>query len=223
MLPYTQIRVRERKSRMIGIGTDKTRGFRDLPWPGILALAMFAAALFAAVRVAGWHVGLPISLAGSNLSKVAQEFNALGFVAPGMLMAFQALRSRMRMPESAGRGERFAMWLWMLSGMAFASMGVFSLDTRIGIDEGSNQHHAVAWYLWWSSAALGCIAAVFGREQRLRWFAVFAFVEILLGVWYLPSVAPVGVAQVFAVLAWMVWPFSRVGMLSRQKDEKSVI
>lgn len=209
MLPHTQIWVRERKSRMIGIGTEKTRVFRSLPWAGILAIAMFAAAVFAAMRVAGWHFGLPLSLAGSNLSKVAQEFNALGFVAPGALMAFQAVRSRMRMAEDTKSGVRLAMWLWMLAGLAFAAMGVFSLDARVELDSGTNQGHAVAWYLWWSSAALGCIAAALGGESRLRIFAIFAFVEILLGVWYLPSVIPAGAAQIFAVLAWMVWPFSR--------------
>ena len=194
---------------MIGIGTEKTQVFRSLPWAGILALAMFAAAVFAAMRVAGWHFGLPLSLAGSNLSKVAQEFNALGFVAPGALMAFQALKSRLQMTVTAKRGERLAMWLWLLAGLAFAAMGVFSLDARVDLDSGANQAHAVAWDLWWSSAALGCVAAAFGSETRLRVFAIFAFVEILLGVWYLPSVLPAGAAQIFAVLAWMVWPFSR--------------
>ena len=223
MLPYTQIRVRERKSRMIGIGTEKTALFRGLPWAGILAISMFAAALYAAIRVAGWHFGLPISLAGSSLSKVAQEFNAVGFVAPGMLLAYQALRSRLKMQDSAKKGERFAMWLWLLSGLAFAAMGAFALDTHLGVDEGNNQRHAVAWYLWWSSAALGCISAAFGSEGRLRVFAIFAFVEILLGVWYLPSVIPAGAAQVFAVLAWMVWPFSRVGVPQKEKRANSAI
>lgn len=198
----------------------KTQGFRDLPWAGILAIAMLAAALFAAMRVAGWNFGMPISLAGSSLSKVAQEFNALGFVAPGALMAFQALRSRLTMHQAAKRGERLALWLWMISALAFAAMGVYSLDARVDLDEGSNQWHAVAWYLWWSSAALGCVAAGFGSESRLRFFAIAAFIEILLGVWYLPSIIPVGAAQLFAVLAWMVWPFSRVGVPSNRLDEK---
>ena len=134
----------------------KTQGFRDLPWAGILAIAMLAAALFAAMRVAGWNFGMPISLAGSSLSKVAQEFNALGFVAPGALMAFQALRSRLTMHQAAKRGERLALWVWMISALAFAAMGVRSMRASISMKAatdgmpwpgicGGRRLHWVAW------------------------------------------------------------------------------
>ncbi len=160
--------------------------------------AVLAALGFAAALPPFSHVQHPLGLLGAQGVPHALAFNLLGFVLPGLLAAFVAVRLRGRLPDSAGRIAPLGVWMLAISALAFAAQGVFTLDPA-ELDGGRSQWHATAWLLWWLSFAAGALLLGWGWRRPV--FVALSATVIMLSV--LPSAwLPGPIAQRLLLLAW---------------------
>lgn len=177
---------------------------------GIVAGLAFAAALagFGAALDGYDHGAWPVALLGAAGVPRAAGFNALAYVAPGLLAAFVALRRRAALAQAAGYAARVGWTLALLSALAFAAQGLLPLDAT-SPEAGNGRLHGVAWALWglaFAAAALALSAEAVGA-RRWRTAAVHLAAGLLvfaLG-WLASGVLPAALAQRLAFGAWFAW------------------
>lgn len=162
------------------------------------ASAVLAALGFAAALPPFSHLQHPLGLLGAPGVPHALAFNLLGFVLPGLLAAFVAVRLRGRLPGTVGRAAPLGVWMLAISALAFAAQGVFTLDPA-ELDGGRSQWHATAWLLWWLSFAAGSLLLGLGwRRAAFIGLGAAAIVLSALPATWLPG----PLAQRLLLLAW---------------------
>lgn len=145
----------------------------------------------------------PVGLLGARGASGAAVFNALAFVAPGLLLACVAWALRDR---AHGWASRIGSQLVLLSALALAAQGLLPLDPT-DFDHADSQRHAVAWTAWWLAFAAGClpIAASGGTPRWLRLCSLGIGVAVPLSALLAASWLPAGIAQRLAYALWFAW------------------
>lgn len=189
------------------------------------ALPAIAAGLLSLLSLVGFalplpgyvHTLMPVGLLGATGVPRAQAFNLLGFIVPGLLMAWAALQLRGWVtPATAGatgvpglaRGwwARIGTSLWMLSGLAFAAQGVWPLNPA-DLDGPASQRHASMWTLWWIAFLPGGLMLAMGtwrsRPVAAAW-ALAGTLAVLLFAAMPPWLLPGPIAQRVALAGWFV-------------------
>jgi hypothetical membrane protein len=98
---------------------------------GWLAGAVFAVALsWLGASVPGYeHAHMPVGFLGMRGVPLAAYWNVIGFIVPGVLVAWFALSLLAPLQrDGAGMLARIGVWLLLISGLAFAGNGVFAYD-----------------------------------------------------------------------------------------------
>jgi len=177
------------------------------PWPPAVALLLFAGGI--ALARSGVpefsHYVHPLALRGTSGLPQAALFNAVVFVAPGLLLAWagQGLRSTL---GKKGWAARIGIVLVQLSALAFAAQGVIPLDPS-DEDATASRLHALAWMLWWIAFVPGALLLALGARRGLRFALACVAAGVLVPVLavFAPIGAWVGVAQRLAFGLWFGW------------------
>lgn len=180
----------------------------------VLAALLFAAMVMFAGRIEGYsHLHHPLALLGAPTLPRASWFNVLGFVVPGVLVAWVALRLRGALAAGsmaeASWGGRVGAQLLLISALAFAMQGLLPLDPN-DFDGVRSGRHAAAWMMWWIAFAAGGVSLAAGLRRATDWRPVARLTllaALLLPVLalVLPRLVPAGVAQRLAYALWFAW------------------
>lgn len=181
-------------------------------WLGAIAGLVFAAALLAFGTVLeGYAHGVhPVGLLGATGIPRAQAFNLFGLVLPGALAALLAWRQRAALPDASALLARLGGWMVLLSALAFAAQGVWSLDAS-DLDARASRLHAVAWTLWWVAFVPGAALlawSAWGRApRRIATGLVHAAAAGLVLAFAALLAAQLGAAisQRLAYAVWFAW------------------
>lgn len=164
------------------------------------------------------HALMPVGLLGAHGVPRAQAFNLLAFITPGALMAWSALGLRAVLAGGpvalapAGKASlgswraRIGASLWLLSAIAFAAQGIWSLDPG-DLDGAASQRHASMWTLWWIAFVPGALLLTTGLWRARRATAAWALgggVLMLLFAALPPWLLPGPIAQRVALAAWFL-------------------
>lgn len=182
----------------------------------VLALAAPVLALAGGVLAqALWpqfsHLQHPLPLPGAGGLRLAAVYNALVFIAPGLLGALLAWAFYEDLNDEAGWRVRIGSRLLLIAGLALAAQGVWSLDLH-DLDGPEGGRHAAAWLVWWLAAASGLLlvgTGPVGREPagavHWRWPAWLAAVVLAaLSSW--PQWPwPEALNQRLALTVWFAW------------------
>ena len=177
---------------------------------GAAAAACFALALagFGAALDGYGHADWPVALLGAAGVPRAAGFNLLGYLMPGLLAGFVALRRRAALPQGAGLAARLGWSLALLAALAFAAQGLLPLDASAP-DAGRGRLHGVAWALWGiafaAAAALLAVAAVRGRRPLAAFGHLGAGGLVFALGWLAAEAVPAPLAQRLAFAAWFAW------------------
>lgn len=192
----------------------------------VAATTAFAAGLLCLASLVGFalplpgyvHALMPVSLLGAHGVPRAAAFNLAAFIVPGVLMAWSALGLRGSLrgdpaaPETPGQAPggdwraRIGASLWLLSAIAFAAQGIWSLDPR-DLDGPTSQRHASVWTLWWIAFVPGALLLASGLWRARRVAAAWALgsgIGVLLFAALPPWLLPGPVAQRVALAAWFL-------------------
>lgn len=142
------------------------------------------------------HSQHPVALLGARGIERALAFNLFGFVLPGLLVAWAALRLRDALAD-AGWLARIGAHLLLLSALAFAAQGLVPLDPE-NLEAGASRLHATAWSLWWIAFLPGALMLA----ARSRGFAAVLLVAAVAAA-AAALLAPAGLTQRIAVLVWL--------------------
>jgi hypothetical membrane protein len=175
-------------------GASQARAWlATLAFVGAVVLSGLASADFS-------HRVHPVALLGAHGEPNALAFNLLGFVLPGLLLAWQAVAWRSAQAD-APVAARIGMQLLMLSALALAAQGVLPLDPTHLLAPASRLH-AMAWTAWWVAFVPGVLAlGIAWRQWGALALGLSVPVLVLAGALALP--APV--AQRLACVAWFGW------------------
>jgi len=181
------------------------------PLFGAAGAVLFLASVlgFGAVLPGYLPLGHPVALLGATGIPHAVAFDLLGFVLPGLVAVVVALRLLARVPVTAPWTMRVGGQMLVLSGLAFAAMGVLPLDPT-DIESPASQYHASAWMVWVLAFVPGALMSGFAARRlpgwgRLAALHVSAGLPVLVGAFVLQAVIPAPVAQRLAFVAWVVW------------------
>ncbi len=179
------------------------------------ALLVFACALIG--LGAQWppfsHVHHPVAFAGMRGVEGARLFNAMVFVAPGLMVSLVALRLRASHAHDARWQVRIGATLLLLSALAFAAQGMLPLDPD-DIDAGRSRWHASAWMAWWIAFAVG--ALLYARSTLAEHLvAVTAVLMVLALALFASHWLPAGVSQRIAFAIWFCWFWYAAWVISR--------
>lgn len=181
------------------------------PWLGAVGAALFILAVigFGAALPGYLPLGHPVALLGALGVPHALAFNLLGFVLPGLIAVVVALRLLARVPRTAPWSLRVGGQMLLLSGLAFAAMGLLPLDAS-DIESRASQYHASAWMVWVLAFVPGAVLSGLGERavasgRRLAAIHLAAGVVTGLGALVLQMVMPAPMAQRLAFVAWAVW------------------
>ncbi|HZH43354.1 MAG TPA: DUF998 domain-containing protein [Lysobacter sp.] len=178
--------------------------------PAWLALAScVAAALVAGAALEGYsHARHPLALLGAPGLPGAAGFAVFGWMVPGLLAAWTAVRLRGRLPSPVRWGARLGCWMLALSALAFALQGLLPLDPR-DLDSDASRLHAGAWMLWWVAYVPGAALLAWGLSRlpggraRAPFLAAAALLVLVLAA--LPQLLlPAALAQRLALLLWLL-------------------
>lgn len=181
------------------------------PWLGAAAAALFILTVigFGAALPGYLPLGHPVALLGAIGVPHALAFNVLAFVLPGLAAVVVALRLLARSPRTAPWSLRVGGQMLLLSGLAFAAMGVLPLDAS-DIESRASQYHASAWMVWVLAFVPGAVLSGLGERgvsggRRLSAVHLAAGVLVGLGALVLQTVMPAPLAQRLAFVAWAAW------------------
>lgn len=181
------------------------------PWLGAVGAGLFILAVigFGAALPGYLPLGHPVALLGALGVPHALAFNVLGFVLPGLIAVVVALRLLARVPRTAPWSLRVGGQMLLLSGLAFAAMGLLPLDAS-DIESPASQYHASAWMVWVLAFVPGAVLSGLGERavsggRRLAAVHLVAGVITGLGALVLQMVMPAPLAQRLAFVAWAVW------------------
>jgi hypothetical protein len=145
------------------------------------------------------HTRHPVALLGARGIERALAFNLSGFVLPGLLAAWAAIRLRGALGD-AGWPARIGAHLWLLSALAFAAQGLLPLDPQ-DLDARMSRLHATAWSLWWIAFLPGALMLAL----RSRGFAIALLLAAVVVV-AAALLTPAGLSQRIAIVAWFALP-----------------
>lgn len=179
---------------------------------GAFAALLFIASLLGfGAAIEGYSQRLhPVALLGAAGIPHAVAFNALAFLLPGSLAAWQAWSLRSALPPHARASARIGLQMVLLSALAFALQGLLPLDPR-DLDGTVSRLHAAAWMLWWIAFAPGALllasAAQRARPRRVVAFLVHLLAAVSVVCLALPAERwlGAGIAQRLAFAAWFGW------------------
>lgn len=181
------------------------------PLFGAAGAVLFLASVlgFGAVLPGYLPLGHPVALLGATGVPHAVAFDLLGFVLPGLLAVVVALRLLARVPVTAPWTLRVGGQMLVLSGLAFAAMGVLPLDPT-DIESPASQYHASAWMVWVLAFVPGALMSGFAARRLAGWGRLAALhlaagLAVLVGAFVLQAVIPAPVAQRLAFVAWALW------------------
>jgi hypothetical protein len=178
-----------------------------------LALLLFVIALlgFGAALGGFSHALHPVALLGARGIPRWWLFDVLGFVLPGLLMAWAMWRTGLaweRRHEDSGAIARIGWTLCTMSALAFALQGVLPVDPAKGLSFGIGRLHTAAWTVWWIAYVSGAVALALGAPARMRargaLSLVVAAVVVALSMSALIPAAP-AMGQRIAFVAWFAW------------------
>jgi hypothetical protein len=172
------------------------------------ALCCVAALLGFGAALDGYsHWRHPPGLLGAQGIPYALAFNLLGYIGPGLALAWVAWGL-----AGAARGlrapARIGAWLWLWSALAWAAQGVVSLDPQ-DLDAHASRLHALAWMLWWLAFAPGAALLAYASLAAPAWrrfgvIALAAAAVLVLAVLAADArLVPGAPAQRVALLAWL--------------------
>ena len=181
---------------------NTTRAMDALPGAAAAA-AVLALACFGALSPDHSHALHPVALLGARGEPNAAAFNLLGFVLPGLLLAWHAHRMRGRLRAPTWRA-RIGLQLAMFSALAFAAQGLLPLDPY-DLAAPDSRLHALAWTLWWVAFVPGALLA--GVPPRSFAQASAAAIALAVPLFALagPEAIAAGVAQRIAFALWLAW------------------
>src|SRR5687768_13348240 len=188
---------------------------RRLPWLAAL-LCLAAVAGFSSASPDYSQLGHPVALLGASGEPHALGFNLLGFVAPGLILAWCAFAWRSA-AAADGWTLRIGLQLAMLSALAFAAQGLLPL-VPYNLLAPASRLHAVAWTLWWVAFVPGALllaAAVSRRRLAGLAFALLLPACALYGVTLVPAPLAERVAFVLWFGWWLLLPANRGAVSSR--------
>lgn len=181
------------------------------PLLGALGAVLFLASVvgFGLALPGFLPLGHPVALLGAIGVPHAGAFDLLGFVLPGLLAALVAVRLLVRVPVTAPWSMRVGGQMLVLSGLAFAAMGVLPLDAS-DIQSPASQFHASAWMVWVLAFVPGALMSGLGARRLPGWGRLAALhlaagLATLVGAFVLQAVMPAPVAQRVAFVAWAAW------------------
>ena len=182
-------------------GSTMHEVLRRLPW--LAALLFFAAVAGFGMASPGYsQLVHPVALLGARGEPHALAFDLLGFLAPGLILAWCAYAWRSA-AAADGWMARIGLQLSMLSALAFAAQGLLPLDPY-NLLAPASRLHALAWTLWWVAFVPGALLmAAAAPRRRLAGLAC----ALLLPACALYGVAlmPAAVAQRVAFALWFGW------------------
>ena len=146
------------------------------------------------------HLRHPVALLGAIGEPGAPAFNLVGFVLPGLLLAWLAWRWR-GAASSAGWRVRLGLQLLLLSALGLVAQGLLPLDPT-DLDATASRLHALAWSAWWIAFAAGGLLAGVGVGGRAGLVLVLAVVLLAVGG---TSLLPAPLAQRLAFAGWFGW------------------
>ena len=180
-------------------GSTMHEVLRRLPW--LAALLFFAAVAGFGMASPGYsQLAHPVALLGARGEPHALAFDLLGFLAPGLILAWCAYAWR---SAAAGWMARIRLQLSMLSALAFAAQGLLPLDPY-NLLAPASRLHALAWTLWWVAFVPGALlVAAAAPRRRLAGLAC----ALLLPACALYGMAlmPAALAQRVAFALWFGW------------------
>lgn len=154
----------------------------------------------------GVPAAAPLAWSGATGMPLAWLFNLLAWSAPGLLLAYVAIRLRAATP-SIGMPAGIALRLLLLASLAFAAQGLLPLDPD-ALDAGSSRLHATAWMVWLlafgAGAVLSGIAMRAVRRPALLIGVLCLLAPVLLGPVVGPRVVLAAWAAWTLLLAWRV-------------------
>ena len=142
----------------------------------------------------------PVALLGADGEPHALAFNLLGFVLPGALLAWLALRWRGD-AEGSGWRMRMGLQLLLLAALGFAAQGLLPLDPTDLLAPASRAH-AAAWSAWWIAFVAGGLLVGAARAGRTGLALVLA---VLLLAMAGTLAMPAALAQRLAFAGWFGW------------------
>jgi hypothetical protein len=157
-----------------------------------------------------------VDLLGARGVPGAQPWNALGYVAPGLLVALFAIALQRPLAASGvGAVGRIGGWLLMLSGIAFAAQGLLPLEPRL-LDGADSKAHVAAGMLSLVAWLPSSVLLPTGVRSNPAWrpavvggplLAVAAIAALALPpeAWHAIAVGP-GVVQRLGLGAQFAWP-----------------
>lgn len=174
-----------------------------LPW---IACLTWAGTVLGVGRFAAGYSQLrhPLAALGAHGAPHATAFNLLGYVLPGLLLAWQAWRWRSG-STAAGWRLRIGLQLVLLSALAFAAQGLLPLDPR-DLAAPASRLHALAWMAWWTAFVPGALLTAGGMRAGIASAAALVL-AVLVPVLVLSGgiLLPPALAQRAAVVLWLLW------------------
>ncbi|MSS79237.1 DUF998 domain-containing protein [Xylella fastidiosa subsp. multiplex] len=178
---------------------------------GTIAAALFTASVtgFALALPGYQHLLHPVALLGAPGIPNANAFNLFGFLLPGLLAAVLATYLMTRPMQHPSWSLRIGIQLVMLSGLAFAAMGILPLD--IGeLEERTTQYHATVWLLWGIAFCTATALLTFALLSRpgvvmLTWATCIAGLIVAASSFGPAERLHPGLAQRIGFAAWLLW------------------
>jgi hypothetical membrane protein len=193
---------------------------------GWVAGALSAAAIvIAGLGLDGFDA---VGLLGSSLAPRAALFNALGFVAPGLLVAAFVVAFEFALPPAtATRAVRIGTGLMLIAAIAFALQGLFPIDPR-DLDGPATRRHAslqaVSQLAWIAAAVMLAIGLSRARQWRFLTACGLLFACVLLWDLIRPFNGERGWIERGILLLWFAGPASlswRALSLQQRSHERS--
>ncbi len=184
----------------------------SVEWFAAVAAAMLflASVIGFGAMLDGYSQALhPVSLLGATGVPLAQVFNMLAFVLPGLLAALVAMGLRARLPTGTGWWARLGTQLLLLSALGLAAMGLLPLDPQ-DLESDASRMHGTAWTGWVVAFLAGAGALAIGLRgtrnvTHLAWASSAAALLFLVAAFLLSDLLGAGIAQRCAFLVWFGW------------------
>lgn len=173
--------------------------------PAVIVLAAFVLFVGAVAVFGAWspdfgHLRHPVALLGAIGEPNARAFNLLGFVVPGLALAWLAWRWRGERAADGWR-VRLGLQLLLLSALAFVAQGLLPLDPTDLLAPASRAH-AAAWSAWWLAFVAGALLA--GRQAGGAVGIALAVLVLLLAMAG-AALLPAALSQRLAFAGWFGW------------------
>lgn len=186
--------------------------------PRLFAIAAFACFLgallgFGAALPGYSHDRHPLALLGARGVPHWVWFDAIGFVAAGMLAWWAHVRAGWRWQTSGtpmGRVAAIGWTMCTIAALAYAAQGVLPVDPGKGFGYGVGKLHTAAYMVWWIAFAAGTVLLAIGGGEnfplrRARIGTLGALIAILALVLFVAIPGAPALGQKIAFALWFLW------------------